>query len=707
MNKKYLSFVTALLSLLLFAHTLFGQSTAFSYQGSLQNGASPTSGNHDFEFALFDSLVGGSQIGSTVSVNSVGVINGIFSVQIDFGAAFPGAGRFLEIRVRAAGQPGFTTLTPRRPIDSSPYAIKSLNADIAANATQLGGIAASQYVVTTDPRMTDARNPLPGSANYIWNQNSVLQPSSNFIVSGNGFIGGLLETGAVNISGNGTVGGILSANAVNVTGNGTVSGTLSSNAFNSTTQYNIGGARVLGIAGTGNLFAGVGAGSVNTGSSNSFFGAFAGFANTTGSNNTMLGAGADVGVNNLNNATAIGAQSQVNCSNCLVLGRTGANTPNVGIGTTAPVARLEIIGENNTTPHVFATSYGSINSAIIGRQADGTSAAPIPTTNGRTLLFLGGRGYADGAFAATSRGGIGIEASQDWTATGNGTRITFETTGNGTTSRSERMRIDHTGRVGIGTATPVVTLDVEGDTNANGYRIGGTSVLRFISASNNLIVGPNLVTLQGSSNNNTFIGDLAGGGANMSGDFNTAIGSNTLINGGETYATAVGAGTTVSASNRIQLGRDGLDTVRIGALAAASSAQLCISQSILSQCVSSGRYKENIKPFSAGLNLVNRLNPVTYDWIESKEADLGLIAEEVAEVEPLLATYNHKGEVQGVKYDQIPLALFNAVREQQQQIEELRRQVEDLKAFICTLNPSLNSCNTEILPGGGSGQRRN
>ena len=78
----------------------FAQTTEFVYQGKLINGGSPASSNHDFEFLLFDSLAGGTQIGSTVMVNGVTVTDGTFSVRLNFGAQFPGANRFLEIHVR-------------------------------------------------------------------------------------------------------------------------------------------------------------------------------------------------------------------------------------------------------------------------------------------------------------------------------------------------------------------------------------------------------------------------------------------------------------------------------------------------------------------------------------------------------------------------------------------------------------------------------
>ena len=66
------------------------QTTEFSYQGSLKDGAAPANANYDFEFALFDSLAGGTQIGSTLPRNSVAVAGGIFAVKLDFGSQFPG-----------------------------------------------------------------------------------------------------------------------------------------------------------------------------------------------------------------------------------------------------------------------------------------------------------------------------------------------------------------------------------------------------------------------------------------------------------------------------------------------------------------------------------------------------------------------------------------------------------------------------------------
>src|SRR5207237_4948101 len=92
------------------------QTTTFTYQGRLTDGGTAANGTYDLQFKLYDALTAGNLQGSpnTVTKTSVLVTNGIFTVQLDFGAgAFPGADRFLEISVQHNGG-GFTTLTPRR-----------------------------------------------------------------------------------------------------------------------------------------------------------------------------------------------------------------------------------------------------------------------------------------------------------------------------------------------------------------------------------------------------------------------------------------------------------------------------------------------------------------------------------------------------------------------------------------------------------------
>lgn len=510
------------------------QTTAFSYQGSLKDGANAATGSYDFEFRLFDALSAGNQVGSAVTRNAVAVESGTFSVSLDFGApAFSGADRWIEVWVRPAGGGGFQQLLPRTRLASTPYAIQSLNAATAAtatNATQLAGVAGNQYVVTTDPRMTNARTPTAGSASYIQNQNAGAQVTSNF-----------------NISGNGTAGGTLSADIVNAT-----------------TQLNIAATRAFTINGAlatpgfsfalSNTFAGVGAG-VNTvpdnssigaspGKRNAFFGVYAGLANTSGYSNSFYGASS---------------------------------------------------GESNTT--------GILN-AFYGHRS------------GESNTFGGSNSF------------FGVQA-------------------------------------------------------------GGQTT---------------------SGENNTFIGRNAGT-SNFTGSNNTALGHLSVVSGNLQYATAIGAESEATLSNSIYLGRPGgEDTVRVPgnlnltgnatlngnftlgsggiavfnssvsvtSLAIGGATSLCRNASnLISTCSSSLRYKNNIARFGYGLDLIRNLKPITFDWKEGGMHDLGLGAEDVAAIEPLLVTYNAKGEVEGVKYDRIGVVLINAVKEQQAVIESQKKRLDE------------------------------
>src|SRR5262245_53135138 len=119
--------------LLIFSGFSAAQTTEFTYQGKLNNNSAPANGNYDFEFRLYD-VAGGQQLGATNQRLNVQVVNGIFTVRLDFGANFSGGNRELEISVRVSGDPNFTFLSPRQPITSAPYSIRSVSAGLADDA---------------------------------------------------------------------------------------------------------------------------------------------------------------------------------------------------------------------------------------------------------------------------------------------------------------------------------------------------------------------------------------------------------------------------------------------------------------------------------------------------------------------------------------------------------------------------------------------
>jgi len=122
-------------------------STAFTYQGFLRDNGRPANGVYDLRFALYDSPSGGNQIGSIVTVEDVTVADGLFTVEVDFGAALfnTGARLWIEIGVRPGNsQGGHSLLTPRIELTPVPYALYAQNvANNAVSANQLANDANS------------------------------------------------------------------------------------------------------------------------------------------------------------------------------------------------------------------------------------------------------------------------------------------------------------------------------------------------------------------------------------------------------------------------------------------------------------------------------------------------------------------------------------------------------------------------------------
>ncbi len=120
---------TAILVLLSIA-AVEAQGTAFTYQGRLTDDGGPAQGAYDLRLILYDAPVGGAQVGPILALEDVAVVNGLFTVSLDFGAGvFAGSGRWLEIAVRPGVSVGnHTSLSPRQELTPSPGALFSQTA---------------------------------------------------------------------------------------------------------------------------------------------------------------------------------------------------------------------------------------------------------------------------------------------------------------------------------------------------------------------------------------------------------------------------------------------------------------------------------------------------------------------------------------------------------------------------------------------------
>lgn len=423
---------TAITAILVCAAAALAQSTGFTYQGRLTDGGTAANGNYDLQFALWDSLSGGNQVGATQTLNTVAVSNGVFTVSLDFGAnAFPGASRFLEISTRPSGVGSFTLLTPRQPITSTPYAVRSLNA-ASADSVPASGVPA-------------------GSSNYIRNSTS-FQSNSNFNISGNGAadVFSARQFNFFNVSLLKVTGSSFNDSLFLGVGAGESQTVVGGNAFIGQRAGN------LNTSGVGNTFVGNGAGRTNTtGTFNTFVGSGADIisgGSTAGSRNTLLGAGATLGSGgqfNPDNATAIGANARVDASNALVLGSiknlngTVADT-NVGIGTTAPLARLHVVG-----------TTGLMGDVGIGTTAPTAKLSVVAIGDGARVLHLG------------------TERAWVFKQFGTGASTALELTGGDANNNNKNFVINTAGNVGIGTQGPLDKLHVIGDIRVGVFGTNG------------------------------------------------------------------------------------------------------------------------------------------------------------------------------------------------------------------------------------------
>jgi len=176
-----------------------------TYQGQLIFDGSPVNDTADFEFSLWDDAAAGNPVSSTLAVSNVIVVDGVFTVDLDFGVmAFNGEARWLEIAVASPTGSAFTTLTPRQSVTATPYAMTAVE---ALNNWSLGGNAgtdaATDFVGTTDAqplefRVNDERQLrieaggtyafLPAGGNLIggFSGNSISPGAVGSVISGGG-----------------------------------------------------------------------------------------------------------------------------------------------------------------------------------------------------------------------------------------------------------------------------------------------------------------------------------------------------------------------------------------------------------------------------------------------------------------------------------------------------------------------------------------
>lgn len=298
--------------------------------------------------------------------------------------------------------------------------------------------------------------------------------------------------------------------------------------------------------------AGSALGSNTTGNYNTADGMGALYSNTTGSQNTALGFRADVSSVDLMNATAIGAYAIVGASNSLVLGGTGTNTVNVGIGITIPQEKLDVIG--------------NIRSSTLAL----TGTKMVQADNNGTLIQLPA-GTASQVLLGTGVWGSLPSVTNDWSILGN-SNIVDNTNFIGTTNNipfNIKVNNQKAGRIdptlfntffgyqagNLNTTgnwnTAVGNIAFRDNTTGHDNTAVGDEVLTLnTTGSGNSALGEGSLFRNTDGNNNTAIGLNA-----MS--FNTSAGSNTAIGYNALYTQSYSAGSEWSSDN-VAIGKEAM-----------------------------------------------------------------------------------------------------------------------------------------------------
>jgi hypothetical protein len=376
---------------------------------------------------------------------------------------------------------------------------------------------------------------------------------------------------------------------------------------------------------------------------------------------------------------------------------------------------------------LLSNSAGNFNTAVgsasllsnVGGSLDAPNGIPPGAENTATgaaaLLSntIGSQNTANGAFALFSN----TEANAN-TATGDKS-LFLNTTGDANTATGADALFSNTeGSANTGTGVKALSSNTEGDANTAS---GANALRNNITGSFNTASGQNALNNNIDGDDNTAVGQGAlfnniSGGANIAvgeaalsqnsaGNFNTAVGNAALANATGSGNIAIGfqAGAFVGSSGSvIAIGSPGDDVdnscfignIRDVQTQNADAIQVVIdSAGQLGTVSSSARFKKEIKPMDNASEAILALKPVTFQYKGDKTGtpQFGLIAEEVAKVNPNLTVRDKSGEIYTVRYDAVNAMLLNEFLKEHQKVEDQDRKLKEQQAIIAQLSKDLQT----------------
>jgi hypothetical protein len=388
-------------------------------------------------------------------------------------------------------------------------------------------------------------------------------------------------------------------------------------------------------------------------------------------------------------------------------------------------------GTGNTaigTDALDSNTSGDFNTAI-GELALASNTSSNNTATGDSALFgntTGSNNTANGGFALFSN-----TTGSNNTATGGSALSSNTTASNNTASGESALSSNTTGSNNTANGFQALTFNTTGGSNtANGdsalfsnttgssnTATGGLALQDNTTGFQNTATGNNALLKNSTGHNNTANGVQAIRGPVLgfgTGSNNTASGFQALLNlatGSNNIALGAGAGLNLTTgNNNIDIGNPGVvaeaNTIRMGIEGTQTNTYIAGIRGVmlangiavyvdtnghLGTAPSSERFKEAIKPMDKASEAILGLKPVTFRYKSdnTKTPQFGLIAEEVAQVNPDLVVHDKGGEIYSVRYDQVNAMLLNeflkehrTVQKQQKEIDILKTELQEQKALI-------------------------
>jgi Chaperone of endosialidase len=211
--------------------------------------------------------------------------------------------------------------------------------------------------------------------------------------------------------------------------------------------------------------------------------------------------------------------------------------------------------------------------------------------------------------------------------------------------------------------------------------------------------------------------------SNTTGEFNTADGTGALLintTGNNNIALGASAGTNLTTgSNNIDIGNSGRGgesgVMRIGTegqqtatfIAGIKTSPLAVAVAVavtpagqLGVRASSERYKEAIKPMDKASEAILALKPVTFRYkkeLDPKRApQFGLVAEEVAKVDPDLVVADDQGKPFTVRYEEVNAMLLNEFLKEHETVHQQGRTIARLEQQLETVTATLQKVSAQL-----------